>query len=48
LVEGVFGFDPDHHNRSIEWIIVAGCMVATVGFSLLRRRQWLQARIAEA
>jgi len=47
-VEGVFGFDPDHHNGSFEWELVGVCALATVIFSLLARREWRRAALAAA
>jgi hypothetical protein len=41
-IEGVFGFDPDHHNGSFEWGLVAVCLVATVALASLARREWQQ------
>jgi hypothetical protein len=45
-VESVFGFDPDHHNGSFEWELVAVCCVATIVFSLLARREYRRAALA--
>lgn len=42
-IEGVFGFDPDHHNGSFEWELVIACGIATVLLSALARRQWQRA-----
>jgi hypothetical protein len=42
-IEIVFGVDPDHHNGSFEWLIVAVCLAATVVFSLLASRAWKMA-----
>jgi hypothetical protein len=36
-IEKVFGWDPDHHNGSIEWLIVAVLLVATVAFGQMAR-----------
>lgn len=47
-IEGVFGFDPDHHNGSFEWMIVAGLLAAAVAFSFLARRSWRRAPLAPA
>jgi hypothetical protein len=44
-IEIVFGFDPDHHNGSFEWLIVAVLLAATVVFSVLARRAWKMAVI---
>ncbi|HTS61401.1 MAG TPA: hypothetical protein VMH28_05230 [Candidatus Acidoferrales bacterium] len=34
-IEKVFGWDPDHHNGSIEWLIVAVLLVVTLTFGRL-------------
>jgi hypothetical protein len=39
-IEGVFGFDPDHHSGSLEWAIVSFCLVVTFACVLMARRQW--------
>jgi hypothetical protein len=41
--EGVFGFDPDHHNGSFEWELVVVCALLTVLFAALARRAWRRA-----
>jgi hypothetical protein len=43
-IEGIFGFDPDHHNGSFEWELVIVCVLVTVVFATLARRDW---RIAQ-
>jgi hypothetical protein len=36
-IEVVFGADPDHHDGTLEWGVVAVCLILTVtGFSLAR------------
>jgi hypothetical protein len=45
-IEAVLGVDPDQHNGSLEWIIVAALAAAVVTFALLARRQWR--RVASA
>jgi len=47
-IEGTFGFDPDHHNGSFEWMLVTVCCVVAVVCSLLARREWLRAPVASA
>ena len=37
-IEGVFGFDPDGGNGTVEWLIVAVLAVATIVVALLARR----------
>jgi hypothetical protein len=45
-VEGIFGFDPDHHDGSFEWQLVVVCCVSTVLFGVLARREWHKAAFA--
>jgi hypothetical protein len=45
-IEGVFGVDPDHGNGSLEWLICAVCLVATVVFFFAARRDWRAAALA--
>jgi hypothetical protein len=42
-VEGIFGFDPDHHNGSFEWELVAVCLALTALCGTLARREWRRA-----
>ncbi len=39
-IELVFRVDPDHGNGSLEWLIVAVAIVATITFSVLARLEW--------
>jgi hypothetical protein len=39
-IEALTGWDPDHGNGSVEWIIVAVLLVATVAFSALARSDY--------
>lgn len=39
-IEAVFGWDPDHHNGSVEWIIVASMLVVALVFGQLARASW--------
>ena len=47
-IETVFGVDPDHHNGSLEWLIVTGLLVATLVLASLARIEWKKARTAAA
>jgi hypothetical protein len=35
-----FGFDPDHHNGTVEWLIVGSMMVVALVFAVLARLEW--------
>jgi hypothetical protein len=39
-IEGVFGVDPDHHNGSLEWLIVGVMLLAAISFGALARTEW--------
>lgn len=39
-IEALTGWDPDHHNGSVEWIIVAGLLLVAVAIGLVARRHW--------
>lgn len=43
-LEEVFGWDPDHHNGSVEWIIVGGLLVITLLLSGAARLEWQRTR----
>jgi hypothetical protein len=47
-IEGVFGFDPDHHSGSFEWKLVAVGAVVTVVLAALARRTWRRAAVRAA
>lgn len=36
-IEAIFGIDPDHHNGSFEWLIVAGLFIIAVSLCGLAR-----------
>ena len=47
-IEILFGFDPDHHSGSAEWLIVGILMaVATVAFTIARF-EWRRLQAASA
>jgi hypothetical protein len=46
-IEALTGWDPDHHNGSAEWLIVAGLLVVAVIMGSVSRRHW-RLRLAAA
>jgi hypothetical protein len=42
----VLGFDPDNHNGTVEWLIVAGLCVLFVAFALSARLEWRRTALA--
>ena len=48
-IEALTGWDPDHHNGSVEWLIVAVLLVVAVVLGAVARRDWrLLAAAAES
>ena len=47
-IEGVFGWDPDHHNGSLEWLLVAALLLVAVALGELARRGWRRNRAVAA
>jgi hypothetical protein len=45
-IEAVFQVDPDHHNGSLEWLIVGALGVITASLFLLARVEWRRAATA--
>lgn len=41
------GFDPDNHNGTAEWLIVAGLLVVCVVFAFLARLEWRRTALAQ-
>ena len=39
-IEALTGWDPDQHNGSAEWLIVAGLLVVSAAMGTLARRHW--------
>lgn len=47
-IEIVFGVDADHHNGSVEWLIVAASALMTITFAVLARVEFRRPRPAVA
>ena len=47
-IEATTGFSPDHHNGSVEWLIVAGPLAVCVLVGLAARSVWRRSRAALA
>lgn len=43
-VEALTGFDPDNHNGSFEWVIVAMLLLVCILFSIAARADWRRLR----
>ena len=43
-IEALTGFDPDNHNGSFEWVIVAALLVVCILFSIAARADWRRLR----
>ncbi len=39
-IEALTGWDPDHHNGSFEWIIVAVLLIVAAAVGVTARRDW--------
>ena len=39
-IEALTGWDPDHHNGSFEWIIVAVLLIIAAAIGATARRDW--------
>lgn len=39
-IEALTGWDPDHHNGSFEWLIVAALLAIAGAMGLVARRHW--------
>jgi hypothetical protein len=44
-IEGVFGVDPDNRSGTVEWLVVAGLLVAA-GVGTAARFEWRQLQLA--
>jgi hypothetical protein len=47
-IEALTGFDPDHHNGSLEWLIVGGLFAACVLVGRAARVEWRRSASAVA
>jgi hypothetical protein len=39
-IEALTGWDPDQHNGTVEWIVVAGLLAVAVTMGLAARHHW--------
>jgi hypothetical protein len=39
-IEAIFGFDPDDHNGSFEWLIVAVLLLVAIVLGICARADW--------
>jgi len=39
-IEVLTGWDPDHHNGTVEWVVVVGLLAVAVVMGLVARRHW--------
>ncbi len=45
-IEGLTGWDPDHHSGSAEWLIVLGLFAVAVAVSAVARAEWRRSQRA--
>jgi DMSO/TMAO reductase YedYZ heme-binding membrane subunit len=41
-----FGFDPDHRDGSVEWLVVAGLLAVTLALAAVARLDWRRTVVA--
>jgi hypothetical protein len=46
-IEALTGFDPDEHNGSVEWTIVAALFLVCILLSIAARADWRRLSAAE-
>jgi len=46
-IEFLTGWDPDHHNGNVEWLVVGGLLAVAVAMGAVSRRHW-KLRLASA
>jgi hypothetical protein len=39
-IEALTGWDPDHRNGTVEWIVVIGLLAVSAAMGLVARRHW--------
>jgi hypothetical protein len=39
-IEALTGFDPDHHDGSLEWALVAGLFLLSAALAAAARAEW--------
>jgi hypothetical protein len=41
-----FGFDPDHGDGTVEWLVVVGLLAVALTFAVLARLEWRRTALA--
>jgi len=39
-IEALTGWDPDHNNGTVEWVVVVGLLAVAVVMALVARHHW--------
>jgi hypothetical protein len=42
-----FGFEPDNHDGTVEWLMVAGLFVLSAAFAVSARLEWRRTALAQ-